>query len=319
VYRGKQDIEAISNASLREILLRLQSGLNFALANERAVPEHRDHPRFHVDYVRSEHVNALAFRHEDYSFVGLTIPLIEVAMQLGGRVGPSADLLSSLCLELTQEVAEGLGILLFRIIIFFVVSHEYTHIVHGHRLSQTDGSAPPNEVEADDRIGSLGEQTLEADADSYATYHIMGNWIGGVKRSEGVSLLKIDSVSADAQDDVLLACVIVAIGAFFFLRPVPQLDARNVYELTHPPQPVRLNSLMETVIGWCRQNRPGLEDRMLPERFNSLLSIVAGVVWEFDETKQQNWKSQVEFLRSAYGSEYVAKLMKSKNEYRAAL
>ena len=44
---------------------------------------------------------------------------------------------------------------------------------------------------------------------------------------------------------------------------------------------------METAIGWCKQNRSGLEDRMRPERFNSLLSIVAGLVWEFDELKTQ--------------------------------
>jgi hypothetical protein len=132
IYEGKFDIEQLAPGPLRVFLLRLQSALNLALANERYVPEHRDHPPFHVDYIRSAEMNALAFRHEGYSFIGLTIPLIEEAGQLCSRLCNSADLLSALGLTLTQEVSEELGALLLKILMFFVVSHEYTHIVHGH-------------------------------------------------------------------------------------------------------------------------------------------------------------------------------------------
>ena len=273
-YEGKFDIEQLAPGPLRELLLRLQSALNPALANERYVPEHRDH---------------------------------------------SADLLSALGLTLTQEVSEELGALLLKILIFFVVSHEYTHIVHGHPLSEATDSQPINEVLLENRVGSLDEQTMEADADSYAIYHIMENWIRGVERSPSISLLKMDGASMDDQDELLFACIVVAIGAYFVLHPVPQLDAKNVYCFKHPPHPVRLDSLMETAIGWCQQNRPGLEGRMRPERFNSLLSIVAGLVWEFDELKRQHWKSQVAFLKTPEGASYVADLRRRKNEYRASL
>jgi hypothetical protein len=64
-----------------------------------------------------------------------------------------------------------------------------------------------------------------------------------------------------------------------------QPDATDVYELRHPPQPVKLNSLMESAIAWCRQNHPGLEDSMRPERINSLLSIVATLVWSLTSVK----------------------------------
>ena len=133
-YQGKHDLEGLDEGNLKEILLKLQSGLNFALANERDVSEHRDHPPFHVDYIKSEIPNALAFRHDGYSFIGLTISLITVAMGLCGKLSRSADVLSMLSLELTEEVSNALGLVLFRIIVFFIVSHEYTHIVHGHRL-----------------------------------------------------------------------------------------------------------------------------------------------------------------------------------------
>jgi hypothetical protein len=319
IYEGKFDIEQLAPGPLRELLLRLQSALNLALANEQYVPEHLDHPPFHVDYIRSAEMNALAFRHEGYSFIGLTIPLIEEAGQLCSRLCNSADLLSALGLTLTQEVSEELGALLLKILIFFVVSHEYTHIVHGHPLSEATASQPINEILLENRVGSLDEQTMEADADSYAIYHIMENWIRGVERSPSISLLKMDGASMDDQDELLFVCIVVAIGAYFVLHPVPQLDAKNVYCFKHPPHPVRLDSLMQTAVGWCRQNRPSLKGRMRPERFNSLLSIVASLVWEFDELKSQHWKSQVAFLQTPEGASYVADLQRRKNEYRASL
>lgn len=318
-YQGKHDLEGLGVPNLKEILLKLQRGFNFALANERHVPEHRNHPPFHVDYIKSDIPNALAFRHDGYSFIGLTIPLITAAMELCGRLSRSAEVVSKLGLELTEELSDSLGLVLFRIIAFFIVSHEYTHIVHGHPVSAGDDSMRLNEILDDGRNGSPEAQTLEADADSYAIYHIMGNWVGGVERSEGLSLLKMEVAPVAAQDDFLFACVVTAIGAYFLLRPVPHLNAENVYKLTHPPQPARLDSLMETAIGWCQQNRPELEKRMPPEKFDALLSSVAGLIWGSDETRSLNWTSQLEFLRSSDGAEYIRKLRASKNEYRASL
>jgi hypothetical protein len=318
-YEGKYDLDTIADPNLKEALLRLQRGLNFALGNERSVLEHRDHPPFHMDYVSSRHVNALAFRHDGYSFVGLTMPLVEMTFQLCTRLAQSADLLSALGLALTENTSQALGVVLFRITIFFAVSHEYTHIVHGHPLSQAGDSLPFNEVQGDERAADLHAQTLEADADSYAIYHLMGNYIGGEERPGTVSLLEITSDPVTKQDELLFACITVVVGAYFLLRPVPQLDVENIYKLTHPPQPTRLTLLMDTAIGWCRQNRLGLERSMSPQRFDYLLSIVAGLVWNFDETRSQNWKSQLLFLGTPDGAEYVARLRKCKDEYRAAL
>jgi len=44
----------------------------------------------------------------------------------------------------------------------------------------------------------------------------------------------------------------------------------------------------------------------MPEaRFDSLLSVVAGVVGGFDETRGENWQSQLQFLRTSDGAEYI--------------
>ena len=318
-YPGKYDLDQLDSGSLKELLLGLQVVLNLSLASEQPVPEHRDHPPFHVDYIKSTEANAIAFRHDGYSFIGVTILLIEVAAQLCARLCNSLDLLHALGLEPTQEVSEVLGSVLLEILLFFVVSHEYTHIVHGHPLSEVTESGLIHEFSIGGRTGDFDDQILEADADSYAIYHVMQNWISGSKRPSSIALLHMDSASLDDQDGMLFACIVAAIGSYFILHPVPQLNAESVYRLRHPPHPVRLNSLMETAIAWCRQNRAHLEDRMKPEQFDSLLSLVAGLVWDNDELRAQNWRTQVAFLKTAEGASYVAELRRRKDEYRASL
>ena len=219
-YEGKFDLDQLESGPLKVLLLGLQHALSVELANERTVPEHRDHPPFHVDYIRSTQANALAFKYEGYSFVGLTIPLVEMAAKLCVRLCNSLDLLDALGLSLTPEMSKALGEVLLKILLYFVVSHEYTHIVHGHPLSEAMDSEPINEVQEDDRVGSLDDQTLEADADSYAIYHIMENWIRGAERSSTTSSLGLDAASSSDQDALLFACIVVAIGAYFVLRPV---------------------------------------------------------------------------------------------------
>jgi hypothetical protein len=318
-YEGKFDVEELSSSPLRELLVRLQISLNSALANERAVPEHRDHPPFHMDYIRSDQVNALAFRYDGYSFIGLTIPLVQEAARLCTRLCNSIDLLDALKLNTTEETSEALGAILLKILLYFVASHEYTHIVHGHPLYEPTALWPINEVLPDSRVASLDEQTLEADADSYAIFHVMWNWIGGVERTPTVLSLAMDRAAETDGDALVFGCIVVAIGAYFVLRPVPELNATNIYELRHPPHPVRLDSLMQTAIAWCKQNRPGLEETMKPERFNLLMGIVAGIVWDYDERRAENWTSQVAFLQTREGVSYVRELARRKDSYRASL
>lgn len=75
----------------------------------------------------------------------------------------------------------------------------------------------------------------------------------------------------------------------------------------------------KTAIAWCRQNWPGLESTMTRERFDSLLSVVAGIVWDQDELRTHNWRSQVVFLQTPEGAAYMAELRKRKDQYRASL
>jgi hypothetical protein len=75
-YKGKKDLDAL-HPTFRPLLASIQEALNEALRNEKKnVAEHVSHPPFYFDYVDSIVANALAFRFESWSFIGITMPLV---------------------------------------------------------------------------------------------------------------------------------------------------------------------------------------------------------------------------------------------------
>src|SRR5437667_11488287 len=93
LYRGKADQDRLPGEPLPVKLLEdLQVMFNAALAAEKEdVPQHVDHDPFHFDYVDSHDPNALAFCADGYSFIGVTIPLLNQLWKSASRVGESAD------------------------------------------------------------------------------------------------------------------------------------------------------------------------------------------------------------------------------------
>src|SRR5882724_5883891 len=75
-YKGKHDLRGLPPL-LQEQLCDIQELYIEALRNEKqGVMGHVQHPPFHVDYVDSTVLNALAFQYEGYSFIGITVPLV---------------------------------------------------------------------------------------------------------------------------------------------------------------------------------------------------------------------------------------------------
>src|ERR1017187_9518930 len=103
VYKGKFDLDRLESSEFRQLLLKIQNGMIYALNNEKQVPEHKDHPPFHVDYIDSSDVNALAFRHEGYSFIGLTIPLIDTIFETCTRLSTFEAIAAILGVQLAGE------------------------------------------------------------------------------------------------------------------------------------------------------------------------------------------------------------------------
>jgi hypothetical protein len=319
IYRGKQDLDLLEQPELRRLLLGLQTMFNQALNDEQTIREHVDHPPFHLDYISSTEPNALAFRYAGYSFVGITVPLILLIWDVCTRLSRSEKIAFLLGIQSDEQRADALRAVLLQMALYFVVTHEYTHHVHGHVLEAQGDTLPRNEILDDGPSGDLQTQTHEADADGYAAYHLMGNFIGGSYRRLAIEFLGLDSSSSEIQDEVLFSCIAVAVGGFFLLRPVQSLDKLLAYSLTHPPPAARLNVIIKYSIRWCKQNRPELEARMSSDRFTILMTGGAEVFWGEIEGAQKRWQAQADFLRSADGVEYLRKLDASLRDYIAAL
>lgn len=306
-YKGKLDLDRLEQPLVRSLLTDIQNAFNEALHGEKKdVPEHVDHPPFHLDYINSSAPNALAFRYGGYSFVGITLALINMLWDVCFHLSRSEAIAQLLGIKVTPEEYEALHVVLFRTQLSFVVSHEFTHHVHGHVCPRESESIFPSEILDDGRIGSLEQQALEVDADGYAAYHVLANLIDGTGRAHAVSLLNLETQPSSVQDEALFSCFVVAVGAYLFVRPPQALNPANIYEVTHPPQAARMNCLMQQAIKWCRQNRPSLETWMTLDRFQKLMNAVAEATWGMNGGT--DWAAQTEFLRSEHGVEYFRRL-----------
>jgi len=302
-YRGKHDLRGLDPPDFEPFLTELQVVLNEALSNQRLdVPGHVEtlFP-FHFDYIDSDVSNALAFRYEGYSFIGVTIPLIYQLWDVCVALSKSERVRH--LLDLGDLDPDPLRVVLFRVAMFFVVLHEWTHHVHGH-LASAGEPIFPYEVLDESQIGGLEDQVLEADADGYAVFYVLANLIGGLARSTAVELLGLSAELEVSQDGVLFSCFVVAVGAFLFVGAPVDVDSTKVYKLTHPPQALRFSSIMQWAMSWCTHNRPGLDEAWMGlHLFQPLMDAVAEATWDLNGGR--HWRGQVQFLRSDEGVQYA--------------
>jgi hypothetical protein len=313
-YRGKADLDRLpARVQLPVPLLEsLQQMLNEALRHEnRSIPEHVDHDRFHFDYVDSDEPNALAFCADRYSFIGITIPLVEQLWQACVRLSESQSLTDAADIQLADAeraemtASQRIQVAVFRLELFFVVLHEFTHVVHGHVPQQAfDGFS--NEVLVRG-LGSLQHQARESDADGYAVYFMLANVIDSAhERAHLLGILRQTDKPIETQDQVLVWLFVAAVGAFFFTRTPQDLSVNDPYTLTHPPQAARMNLVMKAVQAWCVQNRPQLVDWLTRQRFQDLMRAVAAAIREMNGDR--DWSEQVRFLQTPAGAAYFRRL-----------
>ena len=306
-YKGKHDLERLEPTELRPLLVALQGALNEGLNEEHSVREPVSCRPFHFDYIDSTARNALAFRHVDYSFIGVAIPLIYDLWKAANLLARSEAIASLLGVRLVGEDREGLRVVLFRTMLSFVVLHEWTHHVHGHVGLRGLGSVHFEEILDGGQTGDLESQALEVDADGYAVHLILNNLIAGYARASAVTtFLKLDEEPVSFQNEVLFSCFVVAVGAFLYIRRPVAVNSTNVYTLTHPPQAERMNSLMTQAMRWCQPSRVGLAAWMTLDRFQGLMRSAAEAT--LGDSGGMNWAAQTAFLTSPDGHEYNRKL-----------
>ncbi len=316
LYRGRARLDQLQGRTLPpNLLVDIQRMLNEALALEKKdVREHVEHDAFHLDYIDSDHPNALAFCYGGYAFIGITIPLTTLLWDICHHLSASPPLVTALGLNVNECDRDMLHVVLFRLILTFVVSHEWAHHVRGHVSRQ---SIWVEEIRVASARGSIEMQSLEADADGYSAYFGLAHLIDSAEgRLHVVGLLKLEHASRVVQDQVLFSCFLAALAGFVFVLPTPSLEKENLSGLSHPPQAARLHFLMQHAVMWCTQNRPLLGMWMTVDRFQMLVAAVANRLWGGE--RWDEWAAQVAFLRSPDGAAYSRDLTTRLDALKAA-
>jgi hypothetical protein len=216
-----------------------------------------------------------------------------------------------------MEAQQDFQVLLFRLKLFFIAAHEYTHIVHGHTRGSTLDSSFANEIDSGTETGSLNGQVLELDADGYAAFHVLAH-LFGESRELALELLQIQDLARDEKDQILLACFVLAVGSYLFSLPPKTLTRENVYMLSHPPHSVRMDFITRQAVNWCRQNQPALAEWMNADRFMEIMSLVAGCGLN-NARGERAWDEQTRFLRTEIGEQYMRTLATEYDKYREQL
>src|SRR6266849_3168392 len=305
----KLDIESVQSPSFRSFLYLLQKTMNEELRLEAMNASGGvKHPPFHFDYlaVGAGIKNALSVQHAGFSFIVVTLPLVESLWHLSRRLSRSSAVVELLHLDPAKVAPDALHGLLFTIQLAFLVSHEYTHHVHRHCVESQSGVIGLwTEFLHDAACGSMNSQAQELDADGYAAYLVLAHLLRGKMRPSAlVELGRSDMPDTDG-DELLLMCFFLAVLAFFCEFWNGDIDMASVYQFTHPPPPVRIKYMIQVAEMWCGQNGSVPKSWFSPERLRELFRAVAEVI---GGTARQTWDGQMAFLRRADGVQYDRQL-----------
>lgn len=294
---------------MRSFLVDLRESVNLALLNAQ-----NQNPFFYFDFIESDISNALAFRHEGCSFIGVTYPLLDEIVATCKKLVLSPTIVSILTpskIAVAYDL-QKLSAVLIRIQLLFAESHEYVHHKNGH-LTQGSESLFLNEVIDTAEAGSLDRQACEVDADGRAVFFVLSDLLDGASRPITIAALDLDKAPVSAQDEALLGCLIVAASGFFFIRrPVVFHDIREIYRFRHPPQSMRMMTVISFAIAWCQQFRPGLEAVMIEGRWGiGLMNAIAGATW--GNNRENGWEAQAKLIFSESSAEYFREIQERAN------
>ncbi|SRR6266487_44746 len=301
----KLDIESVQSPSFRSFLYLLQKTMNEELRLEGMNASGGvKHPPFHFDYlaVAAGIKNALSFQHAGFSFIVVTLPLVESLWHLSRRLSRSPAVVELLHLDPAKVAPDALQGLLFGIQLGFLVSHEYTHHVHLHYVESQSGVFRLwTEFQHAATSGSMNSQAEELDADGYATYLVLAHLLHGNMRLSALAELGRSDLQGTDGDDPLLTCFFLAALAFFCELWHGDTDMASVYRLRHPLPPVRITYVIRVAEMWCRQNGSVPQSWFNPARFQELFLAAAEVI---EEKARQTWDAQMSFLRGGDGVQY---------------
>jgi hypothetical protein len=309
-YIGKLNIETVESPSFRSFLYLVQKTMNEELRSEGVNASGGvQHPPFRFDYLAVDAGirNALAFQYGEFSFIVVTLPLVESVLHLSRRLSRSPTVVELLHLDPTTVAPDAFQGLLFGLQFSFLVSHEYTHHVHRHCAEGQGGVIGLwNEFPHYAMSGSLNSQAQELDADGYAAYLVLAHLLDGGMRSSALAELGRSDLQGTDGDELLLTCFFLAVLAFFCGFWHGDTDMASVYRFRRPLPPVRITYLIRVAEMWCRQNGSVPQSWFNPTRFQELFHAAAEVI---EENARKTWDAQMSFLRGTDGVQYDQQLL----------
>jgi hypothetical protein len=265
-----------------------------------------EHPPFHFDFVDVEGSikNAHAFQHAGLSFIAVTLPMVELIWDVSHRLSRSRPVLELLSLgpEVNRDAFQGL---LFQIQLNFLVSHEYTHHIHGHVLEHTRGETEVWSELSNQTSGNLQSQAQELDADGYAEFRVLAHLLRGERRRTALAQCGRVELQGVDGDEILLTCFFLSLLAFFVSFWRGPIDRASIYDLQHPPPPVRITYAIRVVEMWCSLNKSVPQTWFNAARFRELFGTAAETL---GGAAREVWDTDIAFLGSADGAEYDRRL-----------
>jgi hypothetical protein len=279
---------------LRKMLEAHQRNAETWLANARAKHTPKMYP-VHFGYVESFHINAFAFTSQNYGFVAVYSGAITALYRFFTNMLASARFLKRIGNPDLEEEWTGyphvplrtpkdprramFSGLLITCAIDFLFWHEIAHIMNGHVdfLNATTGLTTLAELTGTvlSEENNLTRQSLEMDADSFATGQGLYNAFG--------NLAEPGRVSPDgwrewySSPELTLFTWVLAIYGFFriFFGGATRFDA--LLQTQHPPDNIRLRMVILTLVEFLKRRG---EDNLIPT-VNSMLNEVANTTEHF--------------------------------------
>jgi len=313
LYRGIADLDQLRGEDSTlgitiDQMILMRDSLNDALALEgQHIIGDAPHAPLYFDYVDSDVSNAYAFKDDDHSFIGVTIPRFFDALGLASQLAAADEVVMRMGLGKDTD-RDKLRTLLLWMLIGHVVSHEYSHHTHGHHVEKSSGGS----------IGRLRQQALELDADGWATYLLLNQWVLTSGRELLVARLALKDATVDEQDRAAFACVIASHAAFIFVSAPMPLDKTKVYWQTHPLQPVRLKIISSHALKFAGEFRPAVKTALTDDWYISLMDAISRLIWDSPQ-HAETWNEHTEFLSTAEGTAYHDALLTELDSFRETL
>jgi len=153
--------------------------------------------------------------------------------------------------------------------------------------------------------GGLKHQAQELDADGYALYLTLANYVRGAARRNALSQVGMKNRSNLQGDEFLVTGFFVALTALFCAMWPENVPIASISQLPHPPAPVRIEYAIRVAIMWSGQNASVPESWFDADRFEAIyLAATAAIAGG----ARSQWDALVAFLRSDAGKEYDRQL-----------